>query len=262
MLLTVSVGNTHVRMGIFQGKRLVKNFSLATPQATETGFWKRQLSGFVESVAKLDAWEGAIATGVIPNVQPALTRALKQLFKKNLWISAKTPLPLENAYQPAGDLGSDRLVGAAAAVEQYGAPVIVVDAGTAITLNAVDTQNRFIGGAILPGFEASLSSLARRTAQVPEVTLKKPRGWIGRSTQESLRTGIVAGTGGAVSFLLSRMGSSLGSRPQVVGTGGAIRLLLPYCPEIKHTRPHLILEGLQSIWSWQSLRSPGGRHGG
>jgi type III pantothenate kinase len=255
MLLAVNIGNTHIRCGVFRGSALKHSF-LFPSRPLGAAAWKRKMAAALGPERMAGAWEGVIAAGVVPRIKPGLLQALRGMFGKVLWISAQTKLPLANAYQPPRALGSDRMLGAVAAWGRYGAPVIIVDAGTAITINAVDGRARFVGGAILPGFQAALHSLAQRTALRPRVSLKAPAGLLGRSTQAGLSAGVIGGTGGAVASIIANIQKSFGRPVMVVGTGGGMGRLAPFCPAIRRTHPHLVLEGLRDAWNWKT-RSTG-----
>jgi type III pantothenate kinase len=146
-------------------------------------------------------------------------------------------------------LGADRLVAAVAAKEKYGAPVIVLDFGTATTFNVVNRAGEFVGGAIAPGLELSADALHQSTAQLPRVNLAVPPAAIARNTVHAMQSGILLGYAGMVEEMVGRMRGELGepSAP-VIATGGLAPVLAPLTRVIEHVDSDLILEGLRIIF--------------
>ncbi|NTV52514.1 MAG: type III pantothenate kinase [Candidatus Firestonebacteria bacterium] len=249
MLLTVNVGNSNTRFGVFQGARLQRVFTLPTPVAGLDSSWKRQWTQALNKNPKSVLWEGVIAASVVPRLCKDVNGILQALTKRRVrWITSVTPMPVKNAYRPPRDLGVDRLLNAVAARAEFGAPVIMIDAGTAITVDAVDARGVFLGGAILPGLELSLQALARGTALVPRVSLKKPQSLLGRSTRTALAAGVVGGTAGALTALVAGLRLKVGPKAMVIGTGGTLEQGILPLPELQHFRPHLALTALLLLW--------------
>jgi type III pantothenate kinase len=140
-------------------------------------------------------------------------------------------------------------VAAVAAKQSFGAPVIVVDFGTATTFNAVNRAGEFVGGAIAPGLVLAADALYRSTAQLPRIDLAVPPRVIATNTTEAIQSGIVYGYLGMIEGMVKRMRDELGE-PQapVVGTGGLVQLVGPHTTMIDHVDPHLILQGLRMIF--------------
>ncbi len=248
MVLLVNVGNTHTALGIIQGEHVKPLASLSTQRKGTGVSWKRLLRPVLVPFLN-KPWTAVVAAGVVPEVTAALTMALESLTQTSVhWITAQSPLPIKNLYRPGSTLGMDRLLNAVAAVHRVGAPVVVVDAGTAINLDVVDAKKRFIGGAILPGVHTALQGLTAQTSQLSQARLIHPKRIVGRSTEEGLASGIVIGTGAAVAVLVAEIRREYGPCTRVLGTGGGIHWILPYCPDIETVCPHLALEGLQAIW--------------
>jgi type III pantothenate kinase len=127
-------------------------------------------------------------------------------------------------------------------------PVIVVDFGTATTLDAVSREGVYVGGAILPGIELMLESLAGRTARLPRIAIEGACQPIGKSTPESLRSGVILGSVGAIEHLLRLFREELGNDARVIATGGLAPRFAPNCPSIQQVEPMLTLEGLRILW--------------
>jgi type III pantothenate kinase len=195
------------------------------------------------------------------SVVPAITAIVREAARvvgARLLIADGASIPIRADVAHPRRVGADRLLAAWGAKIHHGAPVIVVDLGTATTIDAVDASGTFVGGAILPGLELALASLARGTAQLPAVTLGQPSVAIGRDTVAAILSGVVLGHLGAVRELVTRMAQELvpgGARPTVVVTGGVTlsgwardALLLPAGPKLPaiadFVDPELLLRSL------------------
>jgi len=256
MLLAVNVGNSNIRFGVFADTRLRQAFVLPNPQADAWVAWKRRLAVKLRGAGKAGAWEGVMAATVVPDLRPRLDEVLRTLtgVKVN-WVTPLTPMPVKNAYHPPRSLGVDRLLNAVAATAEFGAPVIVVDTGTAIHVDVVDARGVFLGGAIMPGLALALRSLSEGTALLPAITLSQPESLLGRSTRAGLLAGVVGGTAGAVAALVAGMRQIVGAETPVVGTGGGLEKGVLRLPDVSCVRPHLALWALHSLW--QNGRVPG-----
>lgn len=192
---------------------------------------------------------------VVTSVNPAATERLKAvaaaITSGPLLLARRDfAIAMEALVERPEAVGVDRLLAALAAREQVGRPVIVVDVGTAATVDAVDAEGRFIGGSILPGPSLGAWSLHQRTAALPEVDLSAPPApqAIGRDTVSAIRGGILLGMAGAVERLVAEQQAVLGGRAKVVGTGGGLALIADRLRCLDHVRPDLVLEGLVSAY--------------
>jgi len=253
MLLTIDVGNTTTSLGVFSGGRFLREFRLATARHGSSRVWRQRLVQRLRGSGLAGPWEGVVLASVVPDLDRALTAAAAAVFRTQvLRVTATMPLPVQNGYGAPRAVGSDRLVAAVAAVAEFGAPVIMVDFGTAVTVDAVSRDRRYLGGAILPGLELAADALAERTALLPRLRfsgapLRRPQA-LGRFTRDSLEAGLRLGMAGAVSALIAGLRRVVGAEAPVVATGGAVRWVAPLCPEIRSVRPHLLHSGLREIW--------------
>jgi type III pantothenate kinase len=258
MFLAVNVGNSNLHFGIFLNGRLHRAFDLSTPRAVLSAAGKRRLEKELDQRGKQAEWEGVWAATVVPRLRPALSSFLRKLTcRKVQWVTSLTPMPVKNAYRPPRSLGVDRLLNAVAATAEFGAPVIVVDAGTAFHVDAVDARGVFLGGAIWPGLALSLDSLHQGTALLPRIPLRKPATLLGRSTRQSLQAGLVGGTAGAVAALVAGQRQVVGARAALVGTGGGLEPGRLAIPGLRHVRPQLALWGLHRLWQASRARRGG-----
>jgi type III pantothenate kinase len=157
----------------------------------------------------------------------------------------RTGMPI--LYENPKEVGADRIANAVAAYDLYGGPSIVVDFGTATTLDAISAKGEYLGGAIFPGIEVSMDALFGRTAGLRKVELIPPRHVIGKSTVESIQSGAVHGFTGQVDHLVRCFVEELGDST-VVATGGLAALIAPLSTTIQHQEPWLTLYGLRIVY--------------
>ncbi len=239
-LLCVDVGHTNVNFGIFEGNRLLKKFNIPTKSL--------HFSAIKRKIGKIQISD-AIISSVVPSANRILEKSLKILLRKQPYILGKNlAVPIKNLYSQPRQVGQDRLVNAYAGLKLFGAPLAIVDFGTAITFDVVSKNKEYLGGLILPGLNISLEALAEKTALLPKVSLKSPKELIGRDTKNSMLSGVVYGfsalTGGIIKKIKSRINKSI----RVIGTGGNIRLISKYCTQFDKIDPDLTLKGLNFIY--------------
>jgi len=151
-------------------------------------------------------------------------------------------------YPKPKTIGADRLANAACAAALFGAPVIVVDFGTAVSFDIISRRKDYVGGVIAPGLEAMTDYLHRRTALLPKIILLEPPTAIGKSTREAMLAGAVHGYRGLVRQILAEIKAELKERRvRIVATGGYAELIAAGLPEISKVHPNLTLEGLRII---------------
>ena len=145
-------------------------------------------------------------------------------------------------------VGSDLIVAAVAALQEYPAPLIIIDMGTATTISVVDKDKAYIGGCICPGVKISADALSSRTAQLPGISLDEPKKAIGRNTVDSMRSGIMMGSAAMLDGMIARMEEELGQKATVLATGGIARFVVPMCRrEVVYDR-NLLLKGLTILY--------------
>ncbi|MDM7460411.1 MAG: type III pantothenate kinase [bacterium] len=248
MLLGIDVGNTHTVLGVYEQGRWHAwrvHTNVARTEDEHYILLRTLLSaaGLPESI-----------TGVsVCSVVPALDEPLRQMARRwlhcePLFVSHALELGFRIDYEPPTAVGADRLANAVAGVALCGRPVIVVDFGTATTLDAVSREAVYVGGAILPGIELMLESLAGRTARLPRIAIEDACQPIGKTTPDSLRSGVILGSVGAIEYLVGLFRRELGDDAQVVATGGLAQRFAPHCPSIQRVEPTLTLEGLRILW--------------
>jgi type III pantothenate kinase len=193
-------------------------------------------------------------TGIaVASVVPRVTAALREMTEK--WFPVKTVIVepgirtgMPILYDNPQDVGADRIADAVAAYDLYGGPTIVIDFGTATTVEAISAAGEYLGGAIIPGIEISLDALFGRAAALRRVELVEPRKVIGKNTVEAIQSGSVYGFAAQVDGLCARFEQELGQEATVVATGGLAGLIAPLTERIDHHEPWLTLYGLRIIY--------------
>ena len=246
MLLVLDVGNTSISAGLFRGKRLAARGRIPTrePRAER---YARALRGLLrDHGVPAGKVEAVIISSVVPRATAALKQALRGLVRpRPLVVGERIQAPVINRYRIPGQVGQDRLVNAAAALFLYGGPAIVVDFGTAVTLDLVNRRREYLGGLIVPGLEIALEALASRTALLPKIPLTPPKEFLGRDTQGSMRSGLFHGYGALCDGLVAAMKRRHAPGAKVIATGGHAKMIAPFCRSIRIVNPDLTLQGLR-----------------
>jgi len=254
MILTIDVGNTNMVFGLFSGEELAGTFRLRTSSDTtsdEIGILACEY--FSRFGFEPSAVEDVVIASVVPQIMYTLSSAMIKYFDREPIVIANDAdaglrygKGLENCTER---LGADRAVTAVAAVEKYGAPLIVMDFGTATTIDALDTEGRYLGGTIGAGLRVSMDALIQGTAMLPRVSLDLPPHVIGTNTAEQIQAGVVAGYVGNMEYLITRMKQEIGERGvRVVATGGLCRLISGQTNMIDIVDGGLTLDGLRLIY--------------
>ncbi len=254
MLLAIDVGNTNMVFGLFEGETLLGTFRLRTaPGITSDEIGILACEYFSRFGHRPEAVGGVIVASVVPQIMYSLSSAIIKYFgREPLVVDAGIDSGLR--YDPRlgtvrEKLGSDRSVTAVAAIEKYGAPLVVIDFGTATTVDAIDAEGYYRGGTIGAGLRVSMDALISQTAMLPRVELAMPEHVIGTSTVEQLQAGVVAGYVGNIEYLILRMKQELGREDvRVVATGGLSRLVSENTPLIDVVDSQLTLDGLRIIY--------------
>ena len=231
--LLIDVGNTHTRFALANGRRVLRAVEVPTARLRGVPF-------------ACGSYVGAVLASVVPAATRKLVRWLPM---RPLVVSAGIDLGVGIDYPNPAQIGADRLANAVGAVARYGAPVIVVDFGTAVTFDLVNREGNYIGGVIGPGLAAMTDYLYEHTALLPHIRLQEPRSLVGKSTVAAMQVGAVIGYRGLVKEILAGLRRERGmTGAVVVATGGYGRLIARTVPGIEHVNPGLTLEGLKAIY--------------
>lgn len=249
MLLVLDVGNTTTVIGIYQNETLIKHWRLTSERHTsdELGIYLLNLLDICSIPRK--SIQGAIFSSVVPSLDMPLSEGLREyLSVEPLKVTPALDLGIDIAYSPKHEVGADRLVNSVAGKIKYGAPLIVVDFGTAITLDIVNGQGAYLGGTISPGLVTGMEALFGRTAKLPQVSLEPPKSVIGNNTIGSIQAGVLFGNAGLVDFLVRKTWEELGCRTPVVATGGHAEVVASISETVTQVDSWLSLEGLRLIF--------------
>jgi len=255
MLLAADIGNTQIALGLADANGWLARWRLETDDrrtADEYGILVAEMFNLED---RDPSNVGAVVLAcVVPSLTPVMTTMSQQLFGHTpLVVGPGTRTGMVVRYNPPSTLGSDRLVNAVAARHRFGAPVVVVDFGTATTFNVVDRDGAFAGGAIAPGVGIAADVLAEAGARLHRIDLSPPDRMpvVGRSTQHSMRSGVLYGYAGLVEGLLARIDAELDVSDRedvpVVATGGMAGVIAPLVDRIDAVENALTLEGLRLV---------------
>jgi type III pantothenate kinase len=244
MLLAIDAGNTDVKFGIHDNGAWLTIWRVPTSLNVRAddvaasvleNIKQAGISGVIDSVG---------AVSVVPHVNSVIDDVSRKLTEREaFFVSPASVQTIKVFYKPTGSLGTDRLATALGALAQFTAPLIVLDFGSATTIDVI-TREGFLGGAILPGMRMQMESLFRRTAQLPEVDLAFPSNVIGSSTVHCIQSGIMFGHLAAVEGMIDRFTRELKENTTVVATGGLSPLLIGATEKIHHFVSTLTLDGV------------------
>lgn len=251
MLLCIDIGNTNIKLGLFEGQTKLCRWRVATDRDRLSDEYAVLLINLLASEGrKISEISGCIISSVVP----ALTQEFEDLAARylsrtalvvnprlNTGITIRTDIPSE--------VGADLVVNALAARSLYGAPAIVIGFGTATTFVAVSVAGDLEGVAIAPGIITGADSLFRATSTLPRVALTRPTRAIGKNTIQSLQAGLVYGYAGMVDGLVARIQSELDGAARVIATGGIAALIAPETRSIQIVEPDLTLIGLRMVYA-------------
>lgn len=251
MLLTLDIGNTNIKAGLFDGEELKQYWRLSTQRnytSDEMGvFFINLLSHAGLSTRDV---EGILMSSVVPTINFTVEHMCRDYFgidPMSVQPGIRTGIDLK--YENPRELGSDRICNAVAAYALYGGPCVFIDFGTATSLGAMDARGAFLGGSILPGVKLSSEALVQGTAKLPHFELTMPERAIGRTTVTNLQSGIIFGHVGQVDYLVRQFRKEMNAPLcRVVATGGMARLIAARSETITDIDGLLTLKGMRLIW--------------
>jgi type III pantothenate kinase len=245
MTALFDVGNTHTHLGLADSSRVTRHLNVCTAD------WSNgQAEKAAESFFRGVSLRGAALASVVPAVTPLVSFfAREKLGVAALALTARTARGIGIDYPKPQTIGADRLANSMAARHRFGAPVAVVDFGTAVTFDIVDRRGNYIGGIIAPGLEVMTDYLHEKTALLPRIRIRDVRALVGRNTEQAMLIGAVHGYRGLIRDLIAQIKHALRCPAlPVVATGGCARLIAAKLPEITAVAPLLTLEGLRLAW--------------
>jgi len=248
-VIAVDVGNSETVIGLLQDRAVERFWRLTSGRMTADEV-VLQLEAILRQ-AHVASGErlGAVLCSVAPQLTLAWARALEQRTgAAPVEVNVATARTLPIRYHDTTAVGADRIANAIAARGLYGTPAIVVDLGTATTFDCVSREGAYLGGAIAPGVITSAEELFRRAARIARVELRRPERALGRTTEESLRAGVLWGAAGQVDALVRRLALEMRGTPHVIATGGLAKVIAPECETINVVDETLTLKGMRLVW--------------
>ena len=251
MIAVFDVGNTNIVLGVYEGKKLLNYWRIATDvqkSADEYGIIIEQF--FKMGDINVKEIEATIICSVVPSIMYTLEHMTRKYFGKDALVvgpGIKTGMNIK--LDNPREVGADRIVNAVAAFELYGGPCIIVDFGTATTYCAVSEKGEYLGGAISPGIRISSDALFEKTAKLPRIEIVKPEHVIGKNTVASMQSGIFFGVIGQVDYIVRRMKQEINcANCKIIATGGLSKLISTESETIEIVNALLTLEGLRIIY--------------
>ncbi len=250
MIFTMDIGNTNIKTALFDGKEMRAYWRISTNKMYSSDEYGMLITNlFAHEGYSTTSCEGIIISSVVPTINFTIEHMCQNYFKKQpMMVVPGIRTGLNIKYENPRELGSDRIANAVAALEEYGAPVITIDFGTATTFGVVGEGGSFLGGAICPGIKLASEALGSGTAKLPRFELAKPEHVIGKSTLANLQSGMFYGYVGLVQHLIYKIKQELGQNATVVATGGMAQMIANESNAIDHVDGSLTLKGLRLIY--------------
>ena len=250
MILAIDMGNTNIVIGGIDEQKTYFEERITTVHSRTSTEYALLIKDILElhSIDKSQI-EGGIVSSVVPPLNAPIQSAIKKIFgRRPLMVGAGMKTGLNIIMDNPKTVGSDQIVDAIAALQEYPCPIIVIDMGTATTMSVIDKSGNYTGGVILPGLKVSLDSLSSKAAQLPYISLDIQGRVIGKNTIDCMRSGILYGNAAQMDGIIDRMEEELGETASVVATGGLSRFVTPLCRHKIHYDQALLLKGLLVLY--------------
>ncbi len=250
MLLAIDIGNTNLVIGCFEQDEIKFKARIATDRTRTSDQYGVEIKSMMEAYGvQVSDIDDCIISSVVPPVFNSVrTGVWKIIGKQPMVVGPGLKTGLNIHMDVPSQVGSDRIVIAVAALAEYKAPLILMDLGTATTLEVVEPDNKYLGGVIIPGVKVSLDALTSRAAQLPGISLDKPRQVIGKNTIDCMRSGMMYGTAAMIDGLVERMEAELGHSCTLIATGGMAQFIIPLCRREILLEKDLLLKGLNILY--------------
>lgn len=250
MILALDVGNTNIVIGCIEDGKIVCDGRLSTDHKKTMEEYAIHFKILLEKYdIDVKGFDGAIISSVVP----PLTNALKQAVEKITGVTpfivgpgVKTGLNIKT--DNPNLLGADLVVDAVAAMNEYKAPLIIFDLGTATTCSVIDKNNNYIGGMIFPGVKVAADALSSNASQLPHISLEAPKNVIGRNTNDCMKSGIIFGAASMLDGVIERVEEEIGEKATVIATGGLAKCIIDHCKRKIVYDNDLLLKGLWQIY--------------
>ena len=256
MLLAIDIGNTNIVLGVFSEDKIIGTWRISTGvHRTSDEYGNTLVNMLAHKNIKVSQITDTVLCSVVPPLITVFEEASHHYFNiHTLVIEAGVKTGIKICMDNPREVGADRIVNAVAAHYLYGAPVIVIDLGTATTFDAVSAEGDYLGGAIAPGIAIATEALFNRTAVLPRVDLTFPKKAIGTNTVAAMQSGIIYGYAGLIESIVKRIQQEMGGKVKVVATGGFSELLAQVTPVIEEVNQEITLIGLKYIYEMNQTK--------
>ena len=250
MLLAIDIGNTNIVLGCIENDQILFQARIATDRTRTSDQYGVEIKNMLEAfgVTISDITDCIISSVVPPVFNSVKTGVIKVIKKQPMVVGPGLKTGLNIQVDVPSQVGSDRIVIAVAALATYKAPLILMDLGTATTIEVVEPDNVYMGGVIFPGVKISLDALTSRAAQLPGISLDKPKNVVGKNTVDCMRSGMMYGTAAMIDGLVERIEEELGHSCTLIATGGIAKFIAPLCKRDIILEKDLLLTGLNLIY--------------
>ena len=250
MVLAIDMGNTNIVVGCVEKDKII----FVERLCTDLSKTELEYAVGIKTVLELynikgEQIEGAIISSVVPPLTTIIQSAIEKIIGKVAMIvgpGIKTGLNIH--MDNPKTMGADLIVDSVAGIREYGAPLVIIDMGTATTVSVIDKERNYIGGMIVPGLKVALESLVNRTSQLPRIGLEAPENVIGKNTVDCMKSGILLGNASMLDGLIDRIEEELGYGFKVVATGGLAKTVVPLCKHDIIVDDELLLKGLYLLY--------------
>ena len=250
MLLAIDIGNTNIVLGCIRDDQILFDARIATDRARTSDQYGVEIKNMIEAFGVPTAEiSDCIISSVVPPVFHSVRTGVKKVIAREpITVSHTMKTGLELCVDRPEQVGADRIVIAAAALQEHSAPLILIDMGTATTMEVLEPENRYMGGVIIPGVRISLDALTGRTAQLPGISLDRPGSVVSTNTVDCMRSGIMYGAASMLDGMIERIAEERGMDFSVIATGGIAQFIVPLCRHRILLEKDLLMRGLNVLY--------------
>ena len=250
MVLVCDLGNTNIVFGMYEDDKLVYSFRLISSKLMGLDEYVAKLNNIIsDKKIDINKINGGIMSSVMPSISKIIKDAIKEVFKIDVLVfckGVKSGIAIKT--DNPSEVGSDLIASCVGAVQKYGAPLLIIDLGTATKINVVDKSNNFIGCVIGPGVKLSNEALVDVAKHLPSITYEAPRNVIGKNTMDSMNSAAIYGNASMIDGMVKRIERELGYSLKKIATGGLQELVTPYCETPFIVDQNILLYGLYKIY--------------
>lgn len=251
MLLTVDIGNTSIKLGVFEDNALLEEFRLASDKELS----REEYETLLKTLFKPYKIDGCIIASVVEELNEKFKKAVKNTFKlEPVFLTTESVTGIQIKLKNPKEAGADRIANACAAYVNYNRPCIVIDFGTAISFDIVNSKGEFIGGVIAPGLRLQMNALNKFTSKLPKIDVAISQCAIGNNTTDAILSGVIRGTACMIDGLIKQCEQELGEKATIIATGGYSGLISNYLSKpFDFINPTLTLEGLRILYNLNTM---------